>query len=114
MKRKNRESSKDTPTCRHEVDPKSIRERRMTEAVGLQVDRSIKTYAPDVWEQVKAVMRFKWQRGHGDAMSGRPIPERAVPVYFDGYEAGKAKFPILNSLAPAPCPIACCPIEALG
>jgi hypothetical protein len=78
------------------------------EPMGLQADGSIKiytpeewkkleaalrigSYTPEEWEQAKAVMRFKWQRGHDDAMAGRPMPGRAIYEYFDGYDAGKAK-----------------------
>lgn len=78
------------------------------EPMGLQADGSIKTYTleeweeleaalrigsypPEMWEQAKAVMRFKWQRGYDDAMAGRPMPERALYEYFDGYDTGKAK-----------------------
>ncbi len=77
------------------------------EPMGLQADGSIKiytpeewekleaalrigSYAPEEWEHPKAVMRFKWQRGYDDAIAGRPMPERAIPEYFDGYDAGKA------------------------
>ena len=34
-------------------------------------------------------MAGHWQRGYDDAMAGRPMPERALYEYFDGYDAAK-------------------------
>jgi hypothetical protein len=128
MKRKHRKSSKDNnATWRHRPGiteqtglPADGSIRTYTpeewEPMGLQADGSIKIYtseewkrleaalrigsfAPDEWEQAKAVMRFKWQRGYDDAMAGLLMPERALYEYFDGYDAGKAKLSANSALS---------------
>jgi hypothetical protein len=62
--------------------------------MGLQADGTIKVYTPEEFEQYKVAGRIAWQRGHDDAMAGRPMQldaeGRARPDYFDGYYAGEA------------------------